>query len=53
MAFLISLVQTVVIAAFIAAVAYGGIILGKNLKVRKNAKLAQEALETASTDEAE
>lgn len=43
MGFLVSLVETVMVAAFIAAVAYGGIICGKNLRVRKNAKIAQEA----------
>lgn len=42
MEFLVSLIETAIVAAFIAAVAYGGIICGKNLRTRKNAKVAQE-----------
>lgn len=44
MGFLVNLIETVVVAAFIIAVAYGGVICGKNLKMRKNAKLAQETV---------
>lgn len=50
MAILMNLIQTVIVAAFIAAVAYGGIICGRKLRLRKNAKLAQE---TIAADDAE
>ncbi len=53
MGFWIELIQTAMVAAFIAAVAYGGIICGKNLRVRKNAKIAQEAKESVVADHAE
>ena len=47
MNFWMDVIQTVVKAVFIAAVAYGGVLCGKNLRVRKNAK---KALETATID---
>lgn len=53
MEFLICLIQTVIVAAFIAAVAYGGIICGKKLRVRKNAKIALESAETTTVEEVE
>lgn len=53
MEFVLSFVETVIVAAFISAVAYGGIILGKNLRMRKNAKVAQESQESTVVDKAE
>ncbi|MFI3208737.1 MAG: hypothetical protein R3Y40_06325 [Eubacteriales bacterium] len=44
MGFWIDLVQTTVVAVFIVAVACGGVLCGKNLRMRKNAKIAQETV---------
>ncbi len=43
MEFWVNLIETIIKALLIAAVAYGGIIAGKNLRARKNAKLASDA----------
>lgn len=42
MEFLANVIETVIQAVFIIAVAYGGIICGKNLRARKNAKATQD-----------
>ncbi len=42
MEFWISVIETIIKAIFIIAVACGGVFCGKNLKARKNAKSAQE-----------
>ncbi|MCB7303504.1 hypothetical protein NE683_03290 [Bariatricus massiliensis] len=43
MAFFSTLISTVLKMIFIAAVAFGGILTGKHLRERKNAKSAAEA----------
>ncbi|MFI3170934.1 MAG: hypothetical protein R3Y58_00980 [Eubacteriales bacterium] len=46
MEFWTEVLTTIITAVFIAAVAYGGVLCGKNLRVRKNAKIAQENSKT-------
>lgn len=42
MDFVATLIQTVIKMVFIGAVSFGGIMMGKHLRVRKNAKEAAE-----------
>ena len=42
MSFWVEVFTTIITAVFIGAVAYGGIICGKNLRARKNAKVTQD-----------
>lgn len=42
MDFVVTLISTAVKMVFIAAVSFGGIMMGKHLRVRKNAKEAAE-----------
>ncbi len=42
MEFLASVIETIIQAALIGAVAVGGVFIGKNLRAKKNAKIAME-----------
>ena len=50
MEFWINVIQTLVKAIFLAAVALGGIYCGKNLRMQKNAKLAQSMLKEENAE---